>query len=151
MGARGPSPTPTAILDARGSWRANTRPNEPKAPVSVPKCPKGMADDRRALWRSYGKTLASMGVLTENDATALLLLVNAHSDYVSLDNEVQTRGILLQGRCGEMVKNPAITLRAEAWKRLLRICQEFGLTPAARTRVSSIAASEDTSDLSEFM
>src|ERR1017187_7117592 len=27
----GPSPTPTAILEQRGSWRAKTRPNEPKS------------------------------------------------------------------------------------------------------------------------
>jgi P27 family predicted phage terminase small subunit len=53
---------------------------------------------------------------------------------------------MVKGRMGEPVKNPAIPLRNEAWKRLLRILQEFGLSPASRTRVSSIPASNDDND-----
>lgn len=142
----GPNRTPTAILAARGSWRANSRPNEPKPAVCVPRCPKGLDDVRKALWKSYGRILAEMGVLTEGDSSALSLLVDADATYRTLEEQVRTQGHTIKGRMQDIVKNPAVAMRDNAWKRLLKILTEFGLSPASRTKVSVNPQAEDSED-----
>jgi P27 family predicted phage terminase small subunit len=108
--------------------------------------PTGLSDDAKALWKNYSAQLHSLGVLTTNDATALLLLVNAHVSYLTLETEIATHGHMIRGRMGEMVRNPAVAMRNDAWKRLLKILQEFGMSPSSRTRISAIPASPESDD-----
>lgn len=140
----GPAPTPTAILAQRGSWRAKIRNTEPIAALSCPKAPKGLNSRQRSLWKSYGEKLMALGVLTDNDSTALILLVNAHHDYELLHEHCLKTGIMVTGKDGHSVKNPAIAMKSDAWKNLLKICQEFGLSPSSRTRVNAIPADDDS-------
>ncbi|HJZ53977.1 MAG TPA: P27 family phage terminase small subunit, partial [Gemmataceae bacterium] len=67
MGARGPAPTPTKILKARGSWRGELNPREPRPEPGAPLCPKGFGKAEREVWRRVCRTLADMGLLTKAD------------------------------------------------------------------------------------
>lgn len=73
MGKRGPQPTPTAILEKRGSWRAKTRNSEPVGVAFDFKCPEWL-DDENAInkWKELSTFLTNMGVLqkTDNDTLA---------------------------------------------------------------------------------
>src|SRR5215468_2206885 len=71
MGLRGPQPTPTALLEARGSWRAKLNPTEPWPKVGAPPCPKSFTKDERAVWKAVCKILADMNVLTKADSLVL--------------------------------------------------------------------------------
>ena len=50
MGSRGPAPTPTRKLDLRGSWRAGTRPGEPKPEPVAPVKPAALSPAAGAVW-----------------------------------------------------------------------------------------------------
>jgi phage terminase small subunit len=72
VGKRGPVPTPTKVLNMRGSWRAKTRPQEPHAlPSEKPPCPAWLDADARKVWRVLIPQLARIGVLTRLDQHAL--------------------------------------------------------------------------------
>ena len=65
MGRRGPPPTPTPILRARGSPLATRRREltEAKGPAGKPRCPQWLDADAKAAWRQVVPLLEQMGVL----------------------------------------------------------------------------------------
>jgi hypothetical protein len=71
MGLQGPVPTPTKVLEARGSWRATANAQEPRPKPGKPPCPRGFGDAEKSAWRAVCKVLADMDVLTTADALAL--------------------------------------------------------------------------------
>ena len=114
MGRRGPQPTPTKVLQARGSWRAKTRGDEPQVEPGRPPRPRWIAPKGKKLFDELAVYLEDIGVMTQLDGLALGLLCDAWSDYV----ENKTR---------------------ENRKHLLLLLREFGLSPASR---ASVKASE---------
>ena len=50
MGKRGPSATPTATLEKRGSWRGRVRKNEPQPGLGEPLRPSGMSEQACTEW-----------------------------------------------------------------------------------------------------
>src|SRR6187399_3227778 len=71
MGSRGPAPTPTPILELRGSWRAKTRTGEPQPPKGKPPCPKHFTKPQRIIWRRLCTMLEYMNLMTKADGHQL--------------------------------------------------------------------------------
>ena len=112
MGSRGPAPTPTAILAARGSWRANIRPGEPEPPAPSLRPPKWISEPARKLWRQLAKELADIGVFKATDRHMLAVLCETYATWRATDDDKAK----------------------EKWTGvLLRLAREFGLTPSSRS------------------
>ena len=132
MGLRGPPPTPTAVLAARGSWRAAGREGEPMPPIAVPQCPASASETIRTIWEQVAGMLAAVGVMTQADHVAFTLMMDSLSIYVQAQEKIEKGGLLVQDY-GKWVANPAIAVRDRALEQVLKIGKEFGLTPASRT------------------
>lgn len=85
-----------------------------------------------------------MGVLTVADGPAVALLANALAEYIAAAKEVEASGVtftVLQtdkegAAIGYSIKaNPATTVRADAWRRVNLMLQQFGLTASSRVKV----------------
>ena len=69
---RGPKPTPTAILKARGSWRAKDRPDaDNSVPVERPVMPDFITGFARTKWYELCTLLLNARILTKLDAFCL--------------------------------------------------------------------------------
>lgn len=146
MAGRGPAPTPTPILEARGSWRAKARKGEPHLPVKAPSCPAWLSKEGKAEWRRSVKALKDMGVLAEADRSILVAHCEAWAEFV-----------LLVWQIGEMAKRPAdvwtayglmiqagiIGTKNKAADRYMKTGAQLGFSPSARTRLVSVAALEE--------
>lgn len=146
MGKSGPPPTPTAILAARGSWRAAGREGEPQSPVCVPECPPWVNESARPWWAEIAGQLAEMGVMTAPNRVPLGLLVDALADYLAASKELSEQGMTFKTDKGYVGQHPAVSIRVNAWERLLKVCKEFGLTPASRTSVRMVGGKEKPED-----
>ena len=114
MGKRGPRPTPTGVLEARGSWRADARGDEPQPPDGRPKRPAGLSRIAQLVWADLVPVLEDMGVLTSADGHALGRYCEIHAmwlDALKRDDN-------------------ADALKCNA--ALLKLEHEFGLTPSSR-------------------
>lgn len=125
-----PPRTPTAVLEARGSWRAKRRrEKEPGLPPGIQRPPTWLSKDARRHWREHMPVLAEMRVMTEADRTVLaglcegLVLANAARDEMKRDGVVMESG----------KRHPAAFVWQQAWSVILRTCRELGLSPAARS------------------
>ena len=134
MAGNGPAPTPTAILAARGSWRAGTRDGEPQSPVCVPDCPDWVSETGRSWWTEIAGQLAEMGVMTAPYTVPLAMLVEALADYLDVKEKLKGQDLIYTTDKGSVGKNPLVTIKEDAWRRVILAAKEFGLTPASRTR-----------------
>lgn len=139
MGLRGPPPKPRELRLLNGN--AANRPLPDAIPVrrGAPPAPQGLSKRARAAWQRVGQDLERMGVLAHSDALALEQLVVAWDHWRTLERAVQREGWTqdVEDASGRMASkaNPKVAMMEGAHTRLVRMLREFGLTPAARTRI----------------
>ena len=124
----GPAPTPTSILELRGSRLTAARTGEVRFDGKRPTCPPWLKGEARACWRRLLPQLERAGVLQAVDRELL-------AAYCWTWGEVSRLA-------GQITSKPKAK---EAWrwavqmdrcqKRLLQLAGQFGLSPASRTRV----------------
>jgi P27 family predicted phage terminase small subunit len=151
MGRRGPPPKPTAqkkLEGNRGRRPLNAR--EPKPAAGAPTCPEWLPDDAKAEWRRVVPQLAKLKLLARIDLAALVCYCQAYADVQWATTEIEAMGRMYVGPNGAICAHPAVRMLAESSKRLRLFAAEFGLTPAARTRVQ-VSEEPDQDPLDEFL
>lgn len=140
MGRRGPPPLPSAMKRSRGTYQpCRNSPSEPRGTTGHPDMPPGLDARERAEWTSLGERLAAMGVLQKEQSDALELLVRAKVRYLRLAAKVREMGEVLADAKGDLYRNPHAIAMEKAEVEFRRLLLEFGLTPAAATRVRAEA------------
>ena len=136
MGKRGPPPLPSTMKHSRGTYRpCRESPSEPRGTPGIPPTPRGLDARERTEWAALGERLALMGVLHEQQVEALELLVRAKVRFLRLAAKVREMGEVLTNTKGELYRNPHAIAMEKAEAEYRRLVMEFGLTPAAATRV----------------
>ena len=129
MGVRGPAPTPTPILEMRGSWRAKERAGEPRLPAAAPSCPAVLKGEARAEWKRQCRQLERMRVVTEADRAALAAYCEAWGEFAALLKKIADTDY------EAAIAKGYVNAKNRAAERVVRYAQQFGFTPAARARV----------------
>jgi P27 family predicted phage terminase small subunit len=136
MGRRGPRPTPTKILNLRGSRIRGAKDGvEPEAVAPI--CPPGLSRDAREEWGRIVPDLDRLGILARIDHAALVTYCESWSSYREHTRKIRKEGWLVKTQWGRMAANPRAGLLNAARSAMLRFQQEFGLTPSARTRIKA--------------
>lgn len=130
-----PKPTPTKVLEARGSWRADTRDGEPVPPPGVAECPAWVLGDAREHWELIVPQLRGMGIMSPLYTPGLALLVNSLGRYIEYEQRTTAEGATTITDKGNAIVNPTWAARNKAWDQVLKALREFGMTPAALTAV----------------
>lgn len=141
----GPRPTPTPLKLLRGERRSSrVNYNAPVAPEGTPELRPDVTDpDVVATWHELVEMVGSLGVLSPVDGIALLsfaqaVVINRRSFAL-----VSQSAVLIKDRDGSLRKNPALMPWRDSFHAILRMCQEFGLTPSARTLLVNPPAATD--------
>ncbi len=144
MGRRGPPPLPSAMKHARGTYQpCRNSPAEPRGTPGVPDPPRGLDARERSEWAALGARLAAMGVLQKEQVEVLELLVRTKVRYLRLAAKVRDMGEVLTNAKGELYRNPHAIAMEKAEVEYRRLVIEFGLTPAAATRVRAAAEKQE--------
>ena len=151
MGARGPRPTPTAILNRRGSRCQNASRNEPRPDRSVPRCPSWLDPAAKACWKQIVPQLHQMGVLAKIDGNAITRYCRLWSRWVAAEKFIEKHGESYplkdsngKVKCYQQFPQVAIAHRLSI--ALTKLEGEFGMTPASRTRIEVDPRVFDTPD-----
>lgn len=162
MGKRGPSPTPTAVLKLRGSWRADERDGEPLPDAGLPPCPAALSAEAREVWEQITPQLQAIGVLTVIDGGPLVRYCEMFARWWKATKflrefgetkpvfERDDDGKQLLGDDGKpilkgFISVPQVGIAADLNLAMLRIEQEFGLTPSARAGLQIPKPAENNS------
>src|SRR5215831_3281727 len=135
----GPRPTPTALKMAAGNpgrRRLNNREPDPRIITRLPAPPPELSERAKRVWRDYGRELINAGLLTVLGLGCLRRYAIAFDDYETARELVAKTGIMLVNKNGGGANlNPAYNAKSMAAKELHQCELEFGMTPAAATKV----------------
>jgi P27 family predicted phage terminase small subunit len=143
MGRRGFAPKPTALrlLDGDKANRFNKA--EPVALSVPPAAPAGMSAEVREVWDYTLEHLEFMGLAKAADRDSLACYCEAVVNHRKASAVLAVQSILIKGTMGGLVRNPVLAIQRDAAFTVRTFAQEFGLTPSARSRVTSNVAETD--------
>ncbi len=129
-------PTPTAILEQRGSWRAAGREGEPDFSVEIPPCSELVESEYARAWYSEQAAFAAeAGIMSAPFGTALSGAAYYVQEYQELCADIRKEKRTYMDDRGNPRANPKVAMRNVAWDKILKILIEFGYTPAARSAI----------------
>ena len=143
MGRRGPAPKPTAmkILEGNpGKQKLNKAEPKPPVPRALPKPPSRLLREAKKEWNRLAPVLVGMDVLTEIDLAAFAELCQNYAYYLITDNKILALGeqgvyAMQKTTTGYVQQHPLLSLRRQYYEQWRRGLADFGLTPAARSRL----------------
>ena len=141
MGKRGPAPKPTKLKLAQGNpGKRPLNESEPEAITGQPPMPDEMGETQRAVWDQVTASLQSMDLLAETDAGPIerysRLLVLWRKLMAFIEKHGETYPVKeADGRVKMIRPLPQVAQLQAITTQLLRLEQEFGLTPSSRTRI----------------
>lgn len=122
---------PTALKVVQGNpGKRKLNAAEPKPTAGSLKAPPGLDYYGKWLWASYAPILQRLGLYTEADTLALSTLCMAYSRWRKALKDLEG---LMPGDPG--YRDIAITVE-KAEQSLRMLANEFGMTPASRSRLS---------------
>ena len=120
---------------------------EPKPPPLTVAPPDHLDADAKAEWGRLVPLLTRMRVLTEADYMALANLCSSWSTMITAQKQIQTAGMLYKSQKTNYVQiSPLWTIVQQSMKQVNEILKEFGMTPAARTKVQTVPGKPAESD-----
>jgi len=142
-GRSGRRPLPTALKKARGTYRKDRSPaaKAGKAELAFPPAklaaPAWLDKTAKAEWAKVVPQLDLVQVLTEPDLLQLAAYCAAASLWIQATKQYQREGRTVKSPGGVLRQHPMIRVAQEARAQALRFAIEFGLTPAARSRIAA--------------
>lgn len=149
MAQRGRKPKPTALKVLEGNLGG--RPlnvNEPKPVKKAPRCPSWVEDEAKKEWKRMGKVLEQLGLLTEMDMAAFAGYCQAYARWKEAEEFITQHGTMVRTPNGYLQQVPQVSIAQTNLKIMLKFCEQFGLTPSARSR---IVGSENPNDPTDEM
>lgn len=148
MAGRRPTPTELKLVRGNPGKRAINK-KEPQPARRIPSTPAHLTCEGQVAWGRLTVLLDRMGVLTEADGFALERLCDCYAEILALRETVDAQGRTYETTStqGELVlkANPAVAMLADVDRRFKSYLVEFGLTPAARSKVQ-VKTNDDEED-----
>lgn len=133
-GMRKPS-RPTALKLLAGEQNSKINHDEPQPEEGIPQCPSEDLRTRK-VWDYTVKQLSRMRVLTMADRDVLFAYVQAVAMHQEASEVISREGTMIMVRgLGAAAPHPAIGVQQKASTIIKALGVEFGLTPAARSRI----------------
>ena len=93
-----------------------------------------------------GKILEDMGVLTEVDTMAFAGYCQAYARWKEAEEFLSQHGSIIRTPNGYLQQVPQVSIAQTNLKIMLKFCEQFGLTPSARSRITANKSIEETTD-----
>lgn len=147
MAGRRPKPTKLKKLAGNPGKRELNK-KEPAPESTEPTMPPNLGELAQEEWKSIVAGLRPLGILSSIDGKALAAYCHEYSRWVEAELRVKKFGIVIEepvfwkdnaGKPKVIAyrhkKNPACNVSEEALKTMKSYLIEFGMTPAARSRL----------------
>jgi P27 family predicted phage terminase small subunit len=144
---RGPAPIPIPLKLLRGNpGKKPIRTQfEPERLSKVPDPPEFLQGYAKDEWHRVAPSLLTLGLLSTLDIMPLAAYCQAYQHWRQAEERLgeqaeedpESRGLLVKVREGHARRSPLVQIAASAAADMLRYASEFGMTPAARTRISA--------------
>ncbi|TAK83976.1 MAG: phage terminase small subunit P27 family [Betaproteobacteria bacterium] len=134
--ARGPAATPTPIKLARGKRGAKSKlATEPVPDDNLPEPPAYFSQTEKAKFYDMREKIDKMRLATKTDREMLEVLAKRLVEVEELSLDIRGNGRTYVTK-GIQRARPEVRMLNDAMRHVQVLLQEFGLSPAARSKVS---------------
>ena len=131
---RGGKRTPTALKVLSGTLRADRTPANEPHPEGVAECPEFLSAEARSEWARLAPELEALGLLTAFDVAVFAGYCQSWADFRKLTLQLNKMASWIwQSEKGYRQVCPEVSLRKDAWSRVLQAAARLGLDPATRS------------------
>jgi P27 family predicted phage terminase small subunit len=140
---RGRKPQPTALRRAAGNpGKRDYNHAEPVVPAGLPDCPGHLSAAARDEWQRIAEPLHDMGVITQVDRAALAAYCQSWGRWVEAEEKLRDTPLLLKAPSGYVQQSPWLSVANKQMEIMGRYMAELGITPASRSRVAVLQATD---------
>lgn len=149
MGKRGPRPTPTIELLARGAKRGKARIRHKEAQPERGACepPAWLDAKAHVYWEQLKAHLDRAGLMADLYTPMLGLLCDRIVTYIESAEAVREQGEVYITKAGNRMQNPMAGVRNHAFRDVERLLARFGASPTDVVGLKSVA---DQGEVDEF-
>jgi P27 family predicted phage terminase small subunit len=145
---QGRKPTPPQLRLVRGSERKLGPQIEVPTNAAVVDPPAWLSEDAKLEWLRLSPLLEASGLVTKLDVRAFAQYCELAALCERAWRNIETMrrqspifdGLVVRTPGGGIAQNPVIRTAMNAAEKLVKIGSEFGLSPVARVRISSLKA-----------
>lgn len=150
LAQRGRKPKPTAIKELEGNpGKRQLNNNEPKPKPKAPPCPKWLEEEAKIEWRRLAKQMEQLGILTEVDMAAFAGYCQAYARWKAAEEFITNHGAIVKTPSGYWQQVPQVSIAQQYLKQMSKFCEQFGLTPASRSRIVTENVADSSDDTME--
>lgn len=125
---------PTALKALSGTLRADRVPANEPHPEGVAECPEFLSAEARAEWDRLAPELEALGLLTAFDMAVFSGYCQSWADFRKLTEQLNKMASWVwQSEKGYRQVVPEVSLRKDAWSRVIQAAARLGLDPATRS------------------
>jgi len=117
-------------------------------PGRAPRRPRWLQGHARKKWESLVPQLRDIGLIREVDVDLLAAYCQAYGEFMDL-TELITEPLIKTVK-GNWIQHPGLACRNAAYKRMLQIGKEFGLSPKSRKDLDCLKQKAKESDRTRF-
>jgi P27 family predicted phage terminase small subunit len=150
---RGRRPIPTHLKLLRGNpGRRPLRDDEPQPEqsIDVPEPPPFITGYAADEWWIVAVELHRLGLLSKIDLPPLAAYCHSYGQWrMAVEalarmaaNDPVMNGMIIKSKYGDAVQNPLVSIARRHAGDMVRYATEFGLTPAARSRIAAGVTSD---------
>ncbi len=134
----GPPRKPTSLRILEGNASKRPLPSaEPQPREGTPTRPEWVSPEAKREWGRIVPELRRLGLLTMVDRAALVGYCQEWARYVQAEKILTKEGLTFSTESGYVTQRPEVAIAAKSLQLVKAFCTEFGLTPAARARLSA--------------
>lgn len=111
--------------------------------MSVIKCPEWLDNGAKKEWKKQAPALTKDGRLNEQTSSAFATYCQAYSQWQQAAEKIKTDGMIVVTKTGYPIQAPWVSIEAQLYTVILKFGGEFGLTPAARAKITGKIKSDD--------
>jgi P27 family predicted phage terminase small subunit len=136
MANRGRPPKPTAIKLLEGNpGKRPLNEKEPQPDKKAPECPSWLEPEAKKEWERMAESMEAIGILTEIDMTSFAGYCQAYARWKEAEEFLSKHGTIFKTPSGYIQQVPQVSIAQTYLKAMKDFASQFGLTPAARTRI----------------
>lgn len=143
MRGRKSKPTYLKVLD--GSAGRPGSPGSHKRLNRTPACPAHLCSPAKTEWKRLAGRLSELRILTDLDRASLAAYCQAYGRWVEAERKLHETPMLLKLPSGYVQQNPWLTIANKQLELMHKYMSEFGLSPVARSRVSTVGTKSPAS------
>lgn len=143
---RGRPRKPRALNELEGNpGKRPVNENEPMPNTSRPSCPRHLNTLARKEWHRMAPFLEQLGLLTQIDRAALAAYCQAYGRWIEAEKKLKDLSLMSADKMaylykttnGNLIISPLLTIANKSMDQMHKFLIEFGMTPAARTRINT--------------